>query len=121
MAYGVDRPPSFAATDSFQFLEWFATVARWIKGENKTSTQTAAYQATVDDGLVLINGNITVTLPSASTCPGKRITCKAVNAGGGTRTVDGGDSDIDGAATWTTTTQYVSATFQSNGTQWWVI
>lgn len=121
MPYGVDRPTVQAPEINFGWLEWFATIARWIKGENKTSTQTAAYQATVDDGLVLINGNITVTLPSASTCPGKRITCKVVNAGGGTRTVDGGDSDIDGAATWTTTTQYVSATFQSNGSQWWVI
>lgn len=121
MAYGVDKPPSFTDTNSFQFLEWFATLARWIKGENKTSTQTGAYQATVDDSLILINGNITITLPAAASSVGKKITCKAINAGGGTRTVSGGGTNIDSAATWTTTTQYTSATFQSDGNQWWII
>lgn len=121
MAFGVDKPPIQADANDFVFLEWFGSIWSWIKGEVYTRTVTTAYSATKNDKLILINGNITVTLPNASTCPGKTIICKAINAGGGTRTVDGGDSDIDGAATWTTTTQYVSSGFQSNGTQWWMV
>lgn len=84
-------------------------------------TETASYQAVLTDSVILMNGNITVTLPTAANAARKRITCKAINAGGGTRTVSGNGSNIDGAATWTTTTQYVSADFVSNGTQWYVI
>jgi len=84
-------------------------------------TVTAAYQAVLTDSVILINGNITVTLPTAATAAGKIITCKAINAGGGTRTVDGNGANIDGAATWTTTTQYVAQRFASDGTQWWTV
>lgn len=84
-------------------------------------TETANYQAVLTDSVILINGDITVTLPTAAKAQGKRITCKAINAGAGTRTVSGNGSNIDGAATWTTTTRYVSVDFVSNGTQWYII
>ena len=84
-------------------------------------TVTVAYQATLTDSVILINGDITVTLPTAATAEGKRITCKAINGGGGTRTVSGNGANIDGAASWTTTTQYASQDFVSNGVQWWAI
>ena len=84
-------------------------------------TVTAAYQAVLTDSVILINGDITVTLPTAATAAGKIITCKAINGGGGTRTVSGNGSNIDGAATWTTTTQYVAQRFASNGVQWWTV
>lgn len=84
-------------------------------------TVTSAYQAVLTDSVILINGNVTVTLPTAAQAKDKRITAKAINAGAGTRTVSGNGSNIDGAATWTTTTQYVSADFVSNGTQWYVV
>lgn len=83
-------------------------------------TVTAAHQAVLTDSVILINGNVTVTLPTAAKAQGKRITCKAINAGVGTRTVSGNGSNIDGAATWTTTVQYESVDFISNGTQWWI-
>ena len=84
-------------------------------------TVSAAYQAVLTDSVILINGDVTVTLPTAAKAQGKRITCKAINAGGGTRTVSGNGANIDGAATWTTTTQYASQDFVSSGTQWWTI
>lgn len=121
MAYGVDKPQVAAMVSSFDYAEWFGTIARWIKGENFTRTVTAAYSATPDDKLILINGNITVTLPDPTKCVGKMIVCKAVNAGGGTRTVSGGSVNIDGAGTWTTTTQYDAMRFQSDGSQWWKV
>lgn len=84
-------------------------------------TITTAYTATLTDSVILINGNITLTLPTAAKAMDKIIFCKAINAGGGTRTVDGNGSNIDGAATWTTTTQYAVAAFASNGVQWWKV
>ena len=84
-------------------------------------TVTANYQALNTDSVILINGNITVTLPTAREGKNKRITCKAINAGGGTRTVDGNGSNIDGASTWTTTTQYTAQAFASDGVQWWKV
>jgi len=84
-------------------------------------TVTTAYQALLTDSVILINGNVTVTLPTARSAAGKRITCKAINAGAGTRTVSGNGANIDGAATWTTATQYVSVDLVSNGVQWWTV
>ncbi len=84
-------------------------------------TVTADYQVVLTDSVILINGNITVTLPTAAKAAGKRITCKAINAGGGTRTVNGNGSNIDGSATWTTTTQYNAADFCSDGIQWYIV
>lgn len=84
-------------------------------------TVTAAYQVVRTDSVILINGNITVTLPTAAEGADKIITCKAINAGGGTRTVSGNGANIDGAATWTTTVQYTAQRFASDGTQWWTV
>ena len=84
-------------------------------------TVSAAYQAVLTDSVILIDGNITVTLPTAASAAGKIITAKAINGGGGTRTVSGNGSNIDGAATWTTTTQYTAVRLASNGTQWWTV
>ena len=87
----------------------------------QTRTVTAAYQVQLGDSVILINGNVTVTLPTAAKGQGKRITCKAINAGAGTRTVSGNGSNIDGSATWTTTTQYAAQDFVSDGTQWFAL
>jgi hypothetical protein len=84
-------------------------------------TVTTAYQAVLTDSVILINGDITVTLPKAAEAQGKRITVKAINGGGGTRTVSGNGANIDGAATWTTTTQYAKSDFVSNGVQWFTV
>jgi hypothetical protein len=86
-------------------------------------TVTANYQATLADSLILINGNITVTLPLAKEAINKRITVKIINAGVGTRTVNGNGTNIDGSATWTSTTQYASADFATNetGTIWSIL
>jgi hypothetical protein len=84
-------------------------------------SETANYQAVLTDSVILMNGNITVTLPTAAEAKGKIITCKAINAGGGTRTVSGNGANIDGAATWTTTVQYTAQRFASNGAQWWTV
>jgi hypothetical protein len=86
-----------------------------------TRTVTAAYTCVRTDSVILINGNITVTLPLIGQAGPKRITAKVINAGGGTRTVSGNGVNIDGAATWTTTVQYTAVDFVNDGAQWWTV
>lgn len=74
-------------------------------------TVTGAYTVQLADAVILINGDITVTLPLIKDAGPKRITVKVINAGGGTRTVSGNGANIDGAASVTTTTQYASWDF----------
>lgn len=105
------------------FANWFTQIWRQLVYllNAPVRTVTTAYQVVLTDSVILINGDITVTLPTAAKAEGKRITCKAINAGAGTRTVSGNGSNIDGAATWTTTTQYVAQDFVSNGVQWYAV
>ena len=119
---GGDKPRLYAAWPK-PWGNWFSLAWQQLVYllNAPVKTVTAAYQAVLTDSVILINGDITVTLPTAATATDKRITCKAINAGGGTRTVSGNGANIDGAATWTTTTQYDSADFVSNGVQWYRI
>ena len=62
-----------------------------------------------------------MTLPAVSVGSEKRITVKVINAGGGTRTVDGNGANIDGSSSWTTTTQYDSIDVVTDGTNWFIV
>lgn len=84
-------------------------------------TVTSAYTVKLTDAVILVNGNITVTLPDVTKVGDKRITVKVINAGGGTRTVDGGGVNIDGAATVSTTTQYTSWDFVNDGANYFIV
>ena len=128
----INVPPLSSAlpTGAADFARWTPPWAAWFTAvwtqlvyllNAPVRTVTAAYSVVLTDSVILINGDITVTLPTAAKAQGKRITCKAINAGVGTRTVSGNGSNIDGAATWTTTTQYAAQDFVSNGTQWWTV
>lgn len=88
---------------------------------SNVKTVTTSYTVQLTDSVILLNGNITVTLPLARVAGSKRITVKVINAGGGTRTVSGNGNNIDGTATVTTTTQYQSWDFVTDGTNWFVI
>lgn len=81
-------------------------------------TVTSNYSVQDPDRLILINGDVTVTLPDARTYIGRVITCKVINSGTGTRTIASVSGTIDGSATATTTTQYLSWDFVSDGTNW---
>ena len=103
---------------SFFTEAWQAINYGWLWG---TKTVTANYTCGLTDSVILLNGNVTVTLPLAREAGAKRITVKVINAGAGTRTVSGNGSNIDGAATVTTTTQYTSWDFVTNGVQWFTV
>lgn len=97
---------------------WQALVYGWLWD---TITVTADYDVQLTDSVILVDGDITVTLPSVRKVGSKRITVKVINAGGGTRTVDGNDGNIDGSSTVTTTTQYMTWDFVSDGTNYFII
>lgn len=96
---------------------WQALAYGW---QWNTVTVTAAYTVQLTDAVVLVNGNVTVTLPPVSEVGPKRITVKVINAGGGTRTVSGNGTNIDGAASVSTTTQYMAWDFINNGSEYFI-
>jgi hypothetical protein len=66
------------------------------------------------------SGTFTVTLPTAASIAGKKITVK--NSGTGDVTVDAdGSETIDGSANFLLDTQYDSVTVVSDGTNWFII
>lgn len=103
---------------NFMTQVWQALVYGWLWN---TKTVTAAYTVQLTDSVIFINGNVTVTLPLVREVGTKRITVKVINAGVGTRTVSGNGANIDGAATVTTTTQYIAWDFVSDGTNYFII
>ncbi|MCD6123798.1 polymer-forming cytoskeletal protein, partial [bacterium] len=74
---------------------------------------------TATDYTVLANGTITITLPAASSYPGKVYVIK--NIGTGTVTVSPSSGTIDGASSKTLSSQYYSIMVQSDGSNWYII
>lgn len=92
-------------------------------GEKAITTVSSHYSATEDDGVIMVNGTYTVTLPDAttlSTASIPRYTIK--NIGTGSVTIDGFSTQtIDGSLTVTIENQYAALTVVSNGTNWFII
>lgn len=86
-----------------------------------SDTKTAAYTINGSDYLVLGDstaGSFTITLPPAGKHKGQKFIIKQVGTANSV-TVDGGSINIDGATTFTLTTQYDSVAIISDGNQWW--
>jgi hypothetical protein len=67
-------------------------------------------------------GAVTVTLPPAALVPGRIYVFKRINAGANNVVVDGYASEtIDGATTYTLSSQWAGVTVMSNGTAWFII
>ena len=65
---------------------------------------------------------VTITLPDAAAVTRGSVSAKKVDGSGHVVTVTGKNgATIDGAATFVLSAQYASATFYSDGTNWWVI
>jgi hypothetical protein len=77
----------------------------------------SSYTVGTYDQIVVANGTLTVTLPSASATPGKVYTVK--NIGSGTVTVTPTSGTVDGAVSGTLSSQYAVARYVSDGTAWW--
>lgn len=75
----------------------------------------ANYSILKNDRFVIVDTACTVTLPNVN--KGKQMTVKHT-AATGTVTIDGGDYNIDGAATLDMTTQYDNTNLLFNGIEW---
>jgi hypothetical protein len=119
----LNNPPLKEAWGSVGWQMWFTSLLNYVSFGRFWTVRTATgnYTCTDYDSVILLNADATVTLPSVRSGEQKRITVKVINAGGGTRTVSGGTVNIDGAGTVTTTTQYDSWDFVTNGTQWYIV
>jgi hypothetical protein len=105
----------------------FDSVSSTWKRVNNTSsfatTKTANYTTLASDETILVDataGNITITLLVASGNSGKKFTVKKIDSTANTVTVTN-STNIDGATTKTYSTQYSGGSFQSNGTQYFII
>lgn len=122
MADGIDPPVQTVGSNLFL---WFGTLWKWIQSRTGIVTVTAAY--TVPANIFYVRADVTsagftVTLPAAAKRDGRQICVKKIDSSGNTLTVGVTGSDtIDGAATKTTATQYVSWVFISNGNAGWEI
>jgi hypothetical protein len=89
--------------------------------ERAIHTITTDTTLTVSNYTVLVDSTsapVTVTLPDATTCPGRVYNVKRINAGINDVIVSG---SIDGGSSVVIEVQYTSVSVQSNGTSWWVI
>jgi len=89
------------------------------------ATKSAAYTLTATDSVILADATsavFTCTLPTAVGITGRQYTIKRINAGSNNVTVGcAGAETIDGATTYSLTSQYQSITVVSNNVGWLII
>jgi hypothetical protein len=119
----LNNPPIKEEAGSPSWQMWFMQLLDYVSFAQfwRVRTVAANYTCQKFDSVILLNADATVTLPTVAIGEQKRITVKVINSGGNTRTVSGGGVNIDGASTVTTTTQYTSWDFVTNGTQWYIV
>jgi hypothetical protein len=88
-------------------------------------TETAAYNAAITDGTILVtcsSANITINLPSVATSTNVVLNIKKIDSTGYTVIIDANASElIDGNLTETIYNQYDSRTLHCNGSAWYII
>lgn len=95
-----------------------------ISGSVAFSTTSVSTTTTLDNTHHTVRvdasgGAVTINLPTAASSTGRVYVIKKIDATANAVTIDGdGAETIDGAATVSTTTQYVSYMIQSNATSW---
>ena len=119
----LNNPPFKDEFGTPSWRNWFTQLFQTLRFGQFWNVRTVTTNYTVQkyDQVVLLNADATVTLPTVGAGDLKRITVKVINAGSGTRTVDGGAANIDGAGTVTTTTQYTSWEFVTDGSNWFIV
>jgi hypothetical protein len=104
-------------------------IATYLQGGGATRgtyrSVTATGNVVSGDYLIIADataGAITMTLPPAALVPGRIYAFKRINAGANNVVVDGYASEtIDGATTYTLSSQWAGVTVMSNGTAWFII
>jgi hypothetical protein len=114
-----------AAGSNGKTLRVASGLPAWSDATLATSTKTSNYTITGTDVVIFADGtsgNVTVTLPAASSFTGYRFYIKRIDNSGNTVSVARTSSDtIDGQTSVTIASQYDSYTIVSNGTLWYII
>lgn len=100
------------------------TSALHVNGPIATHVATIAGSATLsaDNSVALISSTpATITIPSASTCPGRQITVKKIDGGPGAVTVLSAGGTIDGAIIYSLSASNKYVTVVSDGANWFMI
>lgn len=88
-------------------------------------SKTGDYTVSTTDRFIIVDasgGNITITLPEASTCQGYEFTIKKIDSSVNTVTIDGdGAETIDDDTTQIISNQYDAITVTSDNSEWWII
>jgi hypothetical protein len=95
-----------------------------IQGLTAIRTITGSTTLLITDSVVLVNaasGNVTVTLPAATTCSGYAFTVKRIDSSANTVLVNTASGTIDGESSVPSFGQYQALAFVSNGTNYFVI
>lgn len=66
-------------------------------------------------------GNRQVILPAVDDCAGQFHIVKRITGGGNTCVVSSDSGTLDGTASYSVATQYLSVTFVSDGANWWAV
>ena len=100
-------------------------VPAWSDATFATSTKTTNYTIVGTDVVILADatsGNVSITLPTATTVSGYRFVIKRIDNSGNTCEVTRSGSDtIDGQTNQSLALQYTSLTVVSNGSNWYII
>lgn len=80
---------------------------------------TTNYAATISNEVILANGQVTITLPSAATMPGKIFTIKRISQ---VVTIIANNNElIDNYTSVQLTQQYAAIKLVAGSTRWWII
>jgi len=114
-----------AAGNNGQSLSVASGIPAWTDATLATASKTSNYTITGSDVVIFANatsGNVTVTLPSATSFGGYRFYVKRTDGSGNTCTVAGAGGDtIDGQTSISVAAQYTSLTIISDGSAWYII
>lgn len=107
-------------TGSYADPSWITSLAG-NKVSHAVTTQTVNYAILGADEVILANGAITVTLPTAVGVSGKWYTIKRINASGTVVIATTSSQTIDGMTTVSIADQYAAMSVVSNGANWLIV
>lgn len=120
LAFGVGGSALLGTENTWTAPQHFnAAISTAYAAVNANATLDATYQTVAVDAS---GGAVTITLPAAASCTGRRYDIKKVDSSANAVTIDGNSTEtIDGIATKALANQYSSVTVISNGSGWWII
>lgn len=121
--YGLKRPSEYDKTESHAYRQWFNSIYQYVVSRINLVTKTASYTVEANVFYVRMDctgGALTVTLPTASTYPGRRLFIKKIDASGNAVTISRSGTDtIEGSNTMSLAAQWNSQELISNGNTMW--